>query len=240
MAGKERRGIISMAISIVSDLVLDVVRAANPERSRNAQLALLQGKSVANSTRAFADAENTVKRSPGIGRFLESDIVGDVVNAANPTKLKGGIARLAGTSGMAQLDLASLVLDANGSSNGITSGSVNALNPKEKAYQQFEASVLRNFVEEMLPKSSENVYGEGTAGNVWRSMQADFMSQELAKSGGIGIASTLARLDEAKARSQTGADLNEIAPGTDNARESIINSTEWPYFSRAEIGGLES
>jgi hypothetical protein len=28
-------------------------------------------------------------------------------------------------------------------------------------------------------------------------MQADFMSQELAKSGGIGIAATLARLDEA-------------------------------------------
>ncbi len=100
--------------------------------------------------------------------------------------------------------MASLVL--NASDPAAATGPSKAVNPKEKAYQQFEASVLRNFVEEMLPKATENVYGEGTAGNVWRSMQADFMSQELAKSGGIGIASTLARLDEAKARAQAGDD----------------------------------
>ncbi|MDO8354613.1 MAG: hypothetical protein Q7T14_14240, partial [Aestuariivirga sp.] len=70
-----------MAISIVSDLVLDVVKAANPERARIAQAGLQRGPSATNSAREFADAENTVKHNPGIGRFLAKDIVGDVVNA---------------------------------------------------------------------------------------------------------------------------------------------------------------
>jgi peptidoglycan hydrolase FlgJ len=225
-----------MAISIVSDLVLDVVKAANPERARIAQAGLQRGQSVTSSGREFADAENTVKRNPGIGRFLATDIVGDVVNAANSSKLKNSIAQLAGTSDPAGVDMASLVLNANDSD----AAAGKAVNPKEKAYQQFEASVLRNFVEEMLPKSTENVYGEGTAGNVWRSMQADFMSQELANSGGIGIASTLARLDEARARSQSGTTLNEITPKADGARSSITNTNDWPYFSREKIGVLES
>lgn len=220
-----------MAISIVSDLVLDVVKAANPERARIAQAGLQRGQAVASAAHEFAYAEKTVRRNPGIGRFLTTDIVRDVVNAADPGKLKTSIAKLGGTPEPAGVDMASLVLNA---------GDTKAANPREKAYEQFEASVLRNFVEEMLPKSTENVYGEGTAGNVWRSMQADFMSQELAKSGGIGIAATLARLDEARARSQADVSLNEITPKADGARGSLSNASEWPYFSRTKIGVLES
>jgi peptidoglycan hydrolase FlgJ len=227
-----------MAISIVSDLVLDVVKAANPERARIAQAGLQRGQSVASAAQEFADAEKSVKRNPGIGRFLSTDIVGDVINAANPAKLTNSIAKLAGPSDAARVDMASLVLNASDPAS--ATGSIKPVNPKEKAYEQFEASVLRNFVEEMLPKKTENVYGEGTAGNVWRSMQADFMSQELAKSGGIGIASTLARLDEAKARAQAGTTLNEITPRADGARDSLSNASEWPYFSRSKIGVLES
>lgn len=220
-----------MAISIVSDLVLDVVKAANPERARIAQAGLQRGPAATSSAREFADAENTVKRNPGIGRFLTTDIVGDVVNAADPAKLQTSIAKLGGTPDPAGADMASLVLNAS---------DTKAVNPREKAYEQFEASILRNFVEGMLPKATENVYGEGTAGNVWRSMQADFMSQELAKSGGIGIAATLARLDEARARSQADVSLNEISPKAGGAGGSLSNASEWPYFSRSKIGVLES
>ena len=66
------------------------------------------------------------------------------------------------------------------------------------------------------------------------------MSQELAKSGGIGIASTLARLDEAKANAQPDVTLNEIAPKRDGSRGSITSASEWPYFSRSKIGVLKS
>lgn len=227
-----------MAISIVSDLVLDVVKAANPERARIAQAGLQRGPAATSSAREFADAENTVKRNPGIGRFLSTDIVGDVINAADSAKLQTSIAKLNGTSSLGQVDMAGLVLNASDSDAAL--GLNQAANPKEKAYQQFEASVLRNFVEEMLPKTAENVYGEGTAGNIWRSMQADFMSQELAKSGGIGIAATLARLDEARARSQPDMSLNEISPRAGGASGSLSNASEWPYFSRTKIGVLES
>ena len=223
-----------MAISIVSDLVLDVVKAANPERARIAQAGLQRGQSVASAAHEFADAEKSVKRNPGIGRFLTTDIVGEVVNAADPAKLRTSIAQLNGTSSLGRVDMAGLVLNAN------ETGATKAVNPKEKAYEQFEASVLRNFVEEMLPNATENVYGEGTAGNVWRSMQADFMSQELAKSGGIGIAATLAKLNEARARSQSDVSLNEISPKAGDASGSLSSASEWPYFSRSKIGVLES
>lgn len=218
-----------MAISIVSDLVLDVVKAANPERARIAQAGLQRGPAATSSAREYAEAENTVKRATGIGRFLETDIVGDVVNAADPSRLQTSIVQLAGE----RVDMASLVLNAN-------DPEAATANPKAKAYEQFEASILRNFVEGMLPKSADSVYGEGTAGNVWRSMQADFMSQELAKSGGIGIAATLAKLDEAKARSQPDVSLNEISPKAGGASGSLSSASEWPYFSRSKIGVLES
>lgn len=220
-----------MAISIVSDLVLDVVKAANPERARIAQAGLQRGQSVASAAHEFADAEKTVRRNPGIGKFLSTDIVGDVVNAADPAKLQTSIAKLGGTPEPAGVNMASLVINAS---------DTKSANPREKAYEQFEASVLRNFVEGMLPKATESVYGEGTAGNVWRSMQADFMSQELAKSGGIGIAATLARLDEERARSQPDVSLNEISPKAGSASGSLRSASEWPYFSRSKIGVLES
>jgi peptidoglycan hydrolase FlgJ len=214
-----------MAISIASDLVLDVVKAANPDRARLAQVGLQRGGTVKTAALQFSDVETAVHQKAGIGRFLESDIVADVVNAADTSKRQAGIYRLAGTSGSEKLDIAKVVVTANNPS------------PKMKAYQQFEASVLRNFVEEMLPKSTESIYGAGTAGNVWRSMQADFMSQQLAKSGGIGIASTLARLDKQKSGAST---LNELPQRTSSNFNPITNTSEWPYFSRSEISALES
>lgn len=54
--------------------------------------------------------------------------------------------------------------------------------------QQFEALYLRQMLEEWMPKDSEDLFGEGTAGSVWRSMLADKIATTLSKSGTIGIA----------------------------------------------------
>jgi peptidoglycan hydrolase FlgJ len=194
-----------MAIAIASDLVLDVVKAAYPERVRLAKTGLQSGVGPAPQ---FAEAVTEVHQTSGIGRLLSTDIVGDVVKAANPDKLQGNVMRLAG-----------------------------GVDATQKSYQKFEATVLRSFVEEMLPKSTDTLYGAGTAGNVWRSMQADFMSQELAESGGIGIAKSLARRDAQKA---DGASLNQIVPQANGAGHSITNTAEWPYFSLSTIGVMES
>lgn len=56
----------------------------------------------------------------------------------------------------------------------------------KKAYQGLEALLLQNLVETMLPKNSE-IFGEGTAGNIWRSMLAQELGTNLAKKVDLGI-----------------------------------------------------
>ena len=57
-----------------------------------------------------------------------------------------------------------------------------------EVYRKFEAFILQTFVETMLPKDSEEVFGKGTAGSVWKSMLAEQLGSQLAKGKGIGIA----------------------------------------------------
>lgn len=52
-----------------------------------------------------------------------------------------------------------------------------------KAYQQFEAFVLQTFIEAMLPKDSTNVFGQGIAGETWKSMMAEKIASEVAGTG---------------------------------------------------------
>lgn len=61
-----------------------------------------------------------------------------------------------------------------------------------EVYRKFEAFILQTFVETMLPKDSEEVFGKGTAGSVWKSMLAEQLGNQLAKGKGIGIARQLA------------------------------------------------
>lgn len=44
----------------------------------------------------------------------------------------------------------------------------------------------------MLPKNAVNVFGKGSAGEFWKSMLAEKMGDELARSGQVGIARRLA------------------------------------------------
>lgn len=61
-----------------------------------------------------------------------------------------------------------------------------------EVYRKFEAFILQTFVETMLPKESEEVFGKGTAGGVWKSMLAEQLGNQLAKDKGIGLARQLA------------------------------------------------
>lgn len=62
------------------------------------------------------------------------------------------------------------------------------------AAQEFEAFVLQSFIEAMLPKKAGSVFGGGTAGEIWRSMLAEQVAKEVARSGGVGIAELIAPL----------------------------------------------
>lgn len=64
--------------------------------------------------------------------------------------------------------------------------------PKD-VYGQLEAFIMQTFIQSMLPKEATAVFGKGTAGEVWKSMLAEKMGGEVARSGQLGIASRLAK-----------------------------------------------
>lgn len=110
------------------------------------------------------------------------DIVLNVARAADPQKVAAARARLA-THGAVTAGF-SATLDATP----IQGATVRkpALSPTET---KFEAMVLQNFLQSLLPEETSSVYGQGIAGEMWRSMMAEKLSQTLAEQGGLGIAS---------------------------------------------------
>lgn len=59
---------------------------------------------------------------------------------------------------------------------------------KPGPFVQFEAFVLQSFIQSIMPQDATAVFGEGTAGEVWRSMMAEKIAMQVAEAGGIGIA----------------------------------------------------
>jgi Rod binding domain-containing protein len=67
-----------------------------------------------------------------------------------------------------------------------------AATKQAEAFRQFESFILQTFIETMLPKNAESVFGKGTAGGIWKSMMAEKLADQISRSGGIGIAQKLA------------------------------------------------
>ena len=51
--------------------------------------------------------------------------------------------------------------------------------------------MLQTFVQSMMPNEAEDVYGEGIAGDMWKSMLSQQLGTVIADRGGIGIADSL-------------------------------------------------
>jgi Rod binding domain-containing protein len=135
-----------------------------------------------------------------------SDIVLDVIRAADPTRAQEAARRLEALGGVTaaspegfEKELASL--DPTGESSSAALSAANARSRLTKASDasdqraqdvktKFEASILSTFVKELLPKDSA-IYGEGTAGDVWKSMLAQQIATQVAKSGVLGISKKL-------------------------------------------------
>src|SRR5208337_4582327 len=60
-----------------------------------------------------------------------------------------------------------------------------------RAKVEFEAMMLNSFVGEMLPKDASALFGEGAAGDMWRSMLSEQVSRQIAKSGALGLSRRL-------------------------------------------------
>jgi len=135
-----------------------------------------------------------------------SDLVLDVLDAADPVTQRTATAKLeslkssdadfaatmdATASKAADQTAAKLAEAQSGVVNGPPVQVIKKPGPDE-VYRKFEAFILQTFVETMLPKESEQVFGKGTAGGIWKSMLAEQLGAQLAKGKGIGIAKQLA------------------------------------------------
>jgi len=62
---------------------------------------------------------------------------------------------------------------------------------KREVGKEFEAFVLQSFIQEMLPKEADSVFGKGAGADIWRSMLAEKLAYEVAARGDIGIAKAI-------------------------------------------------
>ncbi len=80
----------------------------------------------------------------------------------------------------------------NGQAGAAGRASAEASAPTAHApFAQFEALVLQTFIQAMLPKDAESVYGKGLSGEMWQSMLAEKIAEQVTRRGGIGIAARL-------------------------------------------------
>ncbi len=150
-----------LAIQPPSDIVLEVVRAADPA-ARNRAMQKLQAIAGEGNSRtaksSVSGARSTVHSGP---RSLFT------------TELMHAGRHRAGTT-------------FSGVGSAAQAQSARSL----KAFQQYEAFVMQSFVESMMPKGANATYGKGTAGEFWKSMMAQEMGKEISKSTRLGIAET--------------------------------------------------
>lgn len=166
-----------MAISPPSDLVLDVVRAADPQQVQEAQ-AKLKANRAAFRASSLADA------GAGFGASLDQ--------------------------------VSSAAFDA-----GLSNVHRAQVNPADvpKAYREYEAVFLQNFTKSMMP-DSEDVYGKGIAGEMWKSMAAEQIGSALAQGRGLGIAEQM--FAQTIARQQLHGKLNPVTD--ENDRQAALSA----------------
>jgi peptidoglycan hydrolase FlgJ len=135
-----------------------------------------------------------------------TDVVLEVASAADPWRATFAAQRLNALAGpnAPAADFAADLDRAAGTGSATTAPLANAADARSrlgeisggsekvgKAKTQFEAMMLNSFVSELLPKDTGEVFGQGTAGDMWRSMLAEQVSTQIAKSGKLGLARRL-------------------------------------------------
>ncbi len=143
-----------------------------------------------------------------------SDIVLDVAQAADPQRLQAATERLArlaagAPASGADFDSALKQIRAVARPGGFAAPPVvpddrpthAAVAANASPYQKFESLVLQNFVEAMLPKD-EALFGDAASAGAYRSMLADQLATQLAKTGKIGIAKTIEAAQARKAAAE--------------------------------------
>jgi peptidoglycan hydrolase FlgJ len=146
-----------------------------------------------------------------------NDIVLGVTKAADVAKREAAVARLEKLSAQAKAALATTEQTADAAATewstelqraaadtsrtakfvSTSDATAGATSKEKNVYVQFEALLLKNMVEAMMPKNSEAVFGHGIAGDLWKSMLAEKIAAEIARTGAVGIAKQVAASETA-------------------------------------------
>ena len=116
---------------------------------------------------------------------LVTDIVMDVIKAAEPSSAQAAHAKLVQMSGAAK---SSEPFSAHVGANVLSQPHQSA---DAEAYRKFESLVLGGFIQTMLPDETQSVYGGGLSGDMWKSILAQHLGDAVSERGGIGIANRL-------------------------------------------------
>jgi Rod binding domain-containing protein len=132
-----------------------------------------------------------------------TDLVLEVSRAADPSRAAAVVAKLNALARdgaqspadfAAALNAAAPAAAASAPAAGTPLAALRPVAPlsrEAKARTQLEAAFLSQFIGEMLPKDTPNAFGQGYAGDMWRSMLAERVADQIASSGRLGIASRL-------------------------------------------------
>ncbi len=104
-----------------------------------------------------------------------------------------------------------------------------------QAKTQFEAMMLNSFVGQLLPKDTDEVFGQGMAGDMWRSMLADQVSMQIAKSGKLGLARRLFATHEFDLRSARPGEGGSVGA---SAAEMSANILSAPAAAELDNGAV--
>ena len=168
-----------------------------------------------------------------------TDVILEVASAADPSRSTLAAQRLNAIAGSnAPLaDFAANLDQAAGAANATPAPLPNAANARSRlaaapggpdrlgqAKTQFEAMMLNSFVGEMLPKDTGEVFGQGMAGDMWRSMLADQVSMQIAKSGKLGLARRLFATHEVALRSARPGEAKAVGLPADQMSANILSA----------------
>jgi Rod binding domain-containing protein len=145
-----------------------------------------------------------------------SDLVLDVAMAADPDTLRASLdklrsmasGRVAAQMQLSRENFASMQQPITG---GFTAGRVT--HAPNAAFKKFEAFMLQSFVESMFAGDNQAVFGEGIAGDYWKSMMAEAVANKMADAGGIGVARMLEQQSAQKAKSEAAAQAEGAGSG---------------------------
>ncbi|SFJ50513.1 Rod binding protein [Phyllobacterium sp. CL33Tsu] len=155
-----------------------------------------------------------------------SDLVLDVAMAADPDAMRAAADKLRAmtsdrVAAQMQLSRDSFAALQQAASEARSAKAAEAPN---KAYKKFEAFMLQSFVESMFTGENQAVFGEGIAGDYWKSMMAEAIANKMSDGGGIGIARMLEAQSARKAKNAA----------AEAATENSIKTDDQPNFKQQD------